>query len=86
MMAVSITARATCNSAIRPADRECVVFTKYPSVEVPDRLCAKTTISFPTVPVIVRDGQAAGDTGEGRVLGHLAGEQSLQQLLDGKDL
>jgi hypothetical protein len=36
--------------------------------------------------MIVRNGQAAGDTGERIMLGDLAGKQAFQQLPDGNDL
>ena len=43
-------------------------------------------VSFPTVPIIIGDGEAAGDTGERIVLSDLVGEHSLQQLPDRNDL
>jgi hypothetical protein len=46
----------------------------------------RESVSFPTVPMIVRDRQAAGDTREGIMFGDLGGKQSLQQLPDGNDL
>jgi hypothetical protein len=44
------------------------------------------SISFPTVPMIIRDGEAAGDTCERIMLGDLGGKQRFQQLPDGNDL
>jgi hypothetical protein len=56
------------------------------SIGICERLDQTEKLSFPTVPVIVRDRQAPGDTGERVMLRDLVGKQTFQQLPDGNNL